>query len=119
MEWKFVQLVEVALFLGVAVPVRILFVRIRRGLLAEAGSAGGRGRAVVTAADAVTWLLYLAYALGVFPFELPVPGDPGYYDAAFDAAAVFTLLVAAVEVTSLLTVHRAAQHLEQWPPRPT
>lgn len=116
MVWRFVQLVEAGLLLGIAVPVRILFVRIRRPLLTELRAAGVP--AVVAAADAVTWLLYLGYALAVFPFELAVADDPGYYDAAFDAAALFAALVAAAEVTSVLTIHRAAQHLEQWPPGP-
>ncbi len=118
MDWTLVHLVEVALFAAVAVPVRLLFVAIRRSLLAGLDGPRRGLRPVATAADVVTGLVYLSYALGVVPFEFVPRVEPAHYDMAFDAVALFVLLVATAEVTSLLTINRAAHHLEQWPPKP-
>jgi hypothetical protein len=38
-------------------------------------------------------------------------------EAMLDTVALFALLVAALQVISLLTLYRIAHHLEPWPPR--
>lgn len=116
MQWSSVQLVEVALFTAVAVPVRLVFGRLRRRLFAELKVLGSPGlRSAVVAADTVTALVYAAFAVAAFPFDFEPLLIASHYDAAFDAAATFAVLVAIGEVTSLLTLQRTAQHLEQWP----
>ena len=111
------QLLEITTLAVIAV-VTHRYVNRRRGVfLDDLEELAGRSvRMLVGIADVVAGLIYVAFAAAVVPFGGGAAGLPDV-ESVFDVVAVFALLVAAAQVTSLVVLHRVANHLQPWPPR--
>lgn len=72
-------------------------------------------RGLTRATNVVEALVYVGFAVAVVPVGALRP-DLTQVDAVLDAIGLFALVVAMVEVTALLVLHRVAQHFEPWPP---
>ena len=107
------QLIQVAMCVGVVVPVRLVMTRIRRPIVRRLERAGQYPiRVAVVTADVIATLVYVAFVLAAFPLEYDPRLASHYFERAFDEVAVFALVVAIVEVVSVLSIRRTAIDLE-------
>lgn len=112
------QLIEVAVLLAIAGAAHYRIVRARGPFLEDLeGVAGKRVGTVAVVADVLSALVYLAFVAAVVPIEGPQAFVQFHLEDAFDVVAVAALLVAALELTSLMLIHRVAYSLEPWPRR--
>ena len=111
------QMIEAGALVVIAVAAHWVTARARRPFVEALGGLGGASvRGLVAVGDVIAWLLYLAYGAAFVPFEDVGLMAPGRVEDGFDGIAVFALLVAAVQVATLVVAHRIAHNLEPWPP---
>ena len=119
MSWG-LQLTQLLLLALIAISCHVLVGRARRPLIASLdGLAAGLMDPLAAISDVVAGLLYIAFAAATVPFDGTRSVGPLQVEAMMDSIALFAVLVAVVQLSSLAMLHRLAHHLEPWPPRST
>lgn len=106
-----------AALVAIAVPAHVAVTRIRRPLVKDLElSAGGVIRPLAAILHVVAFLLYLGFGAAAVPFDFIGAAGPHDIEGVLDTIALFAVLVAAIQLASLLILHRVAGNLEPWPP---
>lgn len=117
MRWSTLEILEVAALASVALVTHAIMRRFRRPFIAALeGLAGPPVRGLAAVSDVVSGLLYLGFGAAAVPLDGTGRVTSYQIESAFDTVALFAVLVATVQVVNLLALHRAASHLESWPP---
>lgn len=118
MNWT-LQLLEVVVLLAMGAAAHLVTTRARRAFVADLeGLAGKTAWAITTISDVVVALVYVAFVAAVAPPEVEPWAQPYRLEDVLDVLALSAVVLAALEVTALVAIHRIAQRLEPWPPKP-
>lgn len=117
MNWT-LQLIEVVVLLVMGAAAHLTVVRARRPFLEDLEALAGRASWVTaTVVDVVVTLVYVAFVAAVAPPPAAPLTAPYHLEDLLDVVALGALVLAALEVSGLLAVHRVANYLEPWPPK--
>ena len=118
MNWT-LQLIEVVVLLAMGAAAHLVTMRARRAFVVDLEALAGKTAwAITTISDVIVGLVYVAFVSAVAPPEVEPWAQPYHLEDVLDVLALGALVLAFLEVTALLTIHRIAQHLEPWPPKP-
>ncbi|MDQ3958403.1 MAG: hypothetical protein M3273_08795 [Actinomycetota bacterium] len=119
---NFLQVLEVAALVAIAVPTHVCMARIRRPYLAHLEEVAGKVvRPFAEISDVIAALLYVGFAAATVPVSGGAVVPSHTVESVFDSVALFAVFVATVQLVSLVTLRRVADHHDPWlhaPPEP-